>query len=170
MAPTPYDTKHDRYEDQELVGGPLILGMLLTNQNNANAANSGNANNSIVCVAQVTLELPATRPAEADKHAILRLRGTARQEIEPTVSRDDLRFWRENGYLVIPKAISSAVSSDLVTCVNSTVERLFDTKEEVVVHSHVRDRGEEFVSPCGRVIASLTQGDTTPTPQTSGEY
>lgn len=37
--------------------GPLILGMLLKNQNNANAANGGTANTSILDPSSVALEL-----------------------------------------------------------------------------------------------------------------
>lgn len=44
-------------QQTEPLDGPLLLGLLLTNENNANAANGGNANNDVLATETIALEL-----------------------------------------------------------------------------------------------------------------
>ncbi|QDS76620.1 hypothetical protein FKW77_007823 [Venturia effusa] len=146
------------------------LGMLLTNQNNANAAYGGTANNSILSNAHSALEI-VSRPQSAagnsvlsrrDTDLILKLRGLDAEGKRVELSPIDLQFWRENGYLVIPDAIAKSTCSALVNDVEDIAARLFDDKEDVIVHTYDPKGNDEFVSPCGKVIASLTQDAAKP--------
>lgn len=138
------------------------MGLLLTNQNNANAANGGNANNSVLSPALPGVEMEVfpngTLSDRKDTNPILKLRGFDPKEKRSEVSTDDLQFWRDNGYLVIPNVIATTTCSVLVDLVKDIAARLFSEKEDVIVHSYDPNGDDKFVSPCGKVLASLTQG------------
>ncbi|ESZ96964.1 hypothetical protein SBOR_2646 [Sclerotinia borealis F-4128] len=71
------------------------------------------------------------------------------------LSDEQLQSWRDNGYLVIPNALSGAQKDLLLKTVHDAAETLAGGGERVQKHSYLP--GQEFyVHPCGRAIATLT--------------
>lgn len=72
------------------------------------------------------------------------------------LSNEQLQFWRDNGYLVIPNALPSDQLDLLLATVHDAAGILAHGGERVQKHSYLPGQ-ESYVSPCGRAIASLSE-------------
>ncbi|KAJ8066189.1 hypothetical protein OCU04_005275 [Sclerotinia nivalis] len=71
------------------------------------------------------------------------------------LSNEQLQFWRENGYLVIPNALPSDQKDLLLKTVHESAEALAGGGERVQKHSYLPGQ-KSYVHPCGRAIAALS--------------
>ncbi|KAI9648096.1 hypothetical protein NHQ30_002725 [Ciborinia camelliae] len=72
------------------------------------------------------------------------------------LSDEQLQFWRDNGYLVIPNAMSGGQTDVLLKTVHEAAETLARGGERVQKHSYLPGE-ESYVHPSGRAIATLTE-------------
>ncbi|KAF7863801.1 hypothetical protein EAF04_006766 [Stromatinia cepivora] len=72
------------------------------------------------------------------------------------LSDEQLQFWRENGYLVIPNALASDQKDLLLKTVHESAEALAGGGERVQKHSYLPGQ-KSYVHPCGRAIATLSE-------------
>ncbi|KAJ8115541.1 hypothetical protein OPT61_g2825 [Boeremia exigua] len=86
----------------------------------------------------------------------LRLRGAQPERKFGLLNQDQMQFWKKNGYLVISNALSEIEIHKLLNEAQDTAETLL-TGDERVRH-HVFAPGQDsYVSPAGRVLATLNQ-------------
>ncbi|CAD6442064.1 1c08cbc8-c040-42e5-b710-4f606c38871c [Sclerotinia trifoliorum] len=71
------------------------------------------------------------------------------------LSDEQLQFWKENGYLVIPNALPSEQKDLLLKTVHESAEALAGGGERVEKHSYLPGQ-KSYVHPCGRAIATLS--------------
>ncbi|KAM3156509.1 hypothetical protein ABEW05_002935 [Botrytis cinerea] len=72
------------------------------------------------------------------------------------LSDEQLQFWRENGYLVIPDILSDSQKNHLLKTVHEAAQVLAGGGERVQKHSYLPGQ-ESYVSPVGRAIATLSE-------------
>ncbi|KAM0166646.1 hypothetical protein ACHAQE_001164 [Botrytis cinerea] len=72
------------------------------------------------------------------------------------LSDEQLQFWRENGYLVIPDILSDSQKDHLLKTVHEAAQVLAGGGERVQKHSYLPGQ-ESYVSPVGRAIATLSE-------------
>ncbi|KAF2663393.1 PhyH-domain-containing protein [Microthyrium microscopicum] len=135
--------------------GPLLFALLLNNQNNNNNPNANpSANNSDILATQtVALEL---KGEELTANPILRLRGEASAKCRGGLDQEQLQFWKNYGYLVIPDALSAETTLALLQNVHDTAKAMAVGGDQVQMHLYVPGQ-ESYVSPVGRALATLTK-------------
>ncbi|TEY58706.1 hypothetical protein BOTCAL_0202g00090 [Botryotinia calthae] len=72
------------------------------------------------------------------------------------LSDEQLQFWRENGYLVIPDILSDSQKDHLLKTVHEAAQVLAGGGERVQKHSYLPGQ-KSYVSPVGRAIATLSE-------------
>lgn len=164
---------------------PFLLTLLLNNQNNnnnppltnqpipdtlhakhyaleyktPNVPDGSAANDTKSRVIADTL-VATTVALEVKQSPILKLRGETSIGIAPPstgLNDDQKQFWQDNGYLVIPNALSDHVTRELLQSVYNIAEFLAADGEHVEKLSYLPGQSS-YVSPMGRVIATLTEG------------
>ena len=86
----------------------------------------------------------------------LRLIGAAEPSSPAGLSEQQVQTWNDEGYLVIPDAMSEMQLAEIAAYVQTYTEKLFTPDEKVQVHSYQSGK-REYISPCGRAMASLTE-------------
>ncbi|APA09587.1 hypothetical protein SS1G_06266 [Sclerotinia sclerotiorum 1980 UF-70] len=71
------------------------------------------------------------------------------------LSEEQLQFWKDNGYLVIPNALPKEQKDLLLKTVHEAAEALASGDERVEKHSYLPGQ-KSYVHPCGRAIATLS--------------
>ncbi|KAF5871943.1 putative phytanoyl- dioxygenase family protein [Botrytis fragariae] len=72
------------------------------------------------------------------------------------LSDEQLQFWRENGYLVIPDTLSDSQKDHLLKTVHEAAQVLAGGGERVQKHAYLPGQ-KSYVSPVGRAIATLSE-------------
>ncbi|TGO50416.1 hypothetical protein BCON_0184g00210 [Botryotinia convoluta] len=72
------------------------------------------------------------------------------------LSAEQLQFWRENGYLVIPDTLSDSQKDNLLKTVHEAAQVLAGGGERVQKHAYLPGQ-KSYVSPVGRAIATLSE-------------
>ncbi|KAA8575010.1 hypothetical protein MFRU_002g03580 [Monilinia fructicola] len=72
------------------------------------------------------------------------------------LSDEQLQFWKDNGYLIIPNALSTVQKDLLLKNVHDAAGTLARGGERVQKHSYLPGQ-ESYVHPSGRAIATLTE-------------
>ncbi|TGO36571.1 hypothetical protein BHYA_0121g00320 [Botrytis hyacinthi] len=72
------------------------------------------------------------------------------------LSDEQLQFWRENGYLVIPDTLSDSQKENLLKTVHEAAQVLAGGGERVQKHAYLPGQ-KSYVSPVGRAIATLSE-------------
>ncbi|TGO24910.1 hypothetical protein BPAE_0092g00290 [Botrytis paeoniae] len=72
------------------------------------------------------------------------------------LSDEQLQFWRENGYLVIPDTLSDSQKDSLLKTVHEAAKVLAGGGERVQKHAYLPGQ-KSYVSPVGRAIATLSE-------------
>ncbi|KAB8304354.1 hypothetical protein EYC80_003764 [Monilinia laxa] len=81
---------------------------------------------------------------------------TPNEENKGRLNDEQLQFWKDNGYLIIPNALPTIQKDLLLKNVHDAAESLARGGERVQKHSYLP--GQEFyVHPSGRAIATLTE-------------
>jgi len=84
---------------------------------------------------------------------VLRLRGLSSGLHYGRLNKEKLQFWRDEGYLVVPDALSRDCVAELLRSVNEIADILANADDKRV-KSHTYDVGQDhYVSPIGRVLA-----------------
>ncbi|KAF9691649.1 hypothetical protein EKO04_010520 [Ascochyta lentis] len=155
LEPTGSEASHE--------DGPLLLTLLLTNQNQNLNPQPALMQDLVPDTLDSRLAvMEVTGSQHDDMPPVLKMRGAAQP---PLLADEQVQFYRDNGYLVVPDALSSQTVADLLQCVHESAEAVATGGPGV--------RKQEFnkwekgcVNPNGRVIAALTerafQPNTTP--------
>lgn len=72
------------------------------------------------------------------------------------LSDEQLQFWRENGYLVIPDTLSDSQKDNLLKTVHEAAQVLAGGGERVQKHAYLPGQ-KSYVTPVGRAIATLSE-------------
>ncbi|TGO59963.1 hypothetical protein BOTNAR_0153g00170 [Botryotinia narcissicola] len=72
------------------------------------------------------------------------------------LSDEQLQFWRENGYLVIPDTLSDSQKDNLLKTVHEAAQVLAGGGERVQKHTYLQGQ-KSYVSPVGRALATLSE-------------
>ncbi|KAF7943739.1 uncharacterized protein EAE97_005809 [Botrytis byssoidea] len=72
------------------------------------------------------------------------------------LSDEQLQFWRENGYLVIPDTLSDSQKDNLLKTVHEAAQVLAGGGERVQKHTYLPGQ-KSYVSPVGRALATLSE-------------
>ncbi|THV44969.1 hypothetical protein BGAL_0549g00020 [Botrytis galanthina] len=72
------------------------------------------------------------------------------------LSDEQLQFWRENGYLVIPDTLSASQKDNLLKTVHEAAQVLAGGGERVQKHAYLPGQ-KSYVTPVGRAIATLSE-------------
>jgi len=159
-------------QTEEEDDGPLLLALLMGNNNN-NAA----AQPAAIQPAPDTLDPRPTSQAQAIPDSpssnlpvqeliaqpqtaspVLRLRGHSSELHSGGLTKEKLQFWRDEGYLVVPDALSRDCVAELLRSVNEVADILANADDKRV-KSHTYDAGQDhYVSPVGRVLAVPSKG------------
>ena len=167
------DTSGKTRARAEVAGdGPLLLGLLLTNQNNAQA---GPIPDTLQLAEQSTyLEVRPTTGTDSVKDTDIVLPSTnVTTEVDGSLphtallaktklglSPEDLQSWNRDGYLILEESLGADKALELTRSVHRLAERFFDGRDAARVCHFVGS--DAPVSPNGRLIASLTEGTLLP--------
>ncbi|KAF7902889.1 hypothetical protein EAF00_002791 [Botryotinia globosa] len=77
------------------------------------------------------------------------------------LSDEQLQFWRENGYLVIPDTLSDSQKDNLLKTVHEAAQILAGGGERVQKHAYLPGQ-KSYVSPVGRALATLSEHGLNP--------
>ncbi|TGO83900.1 hypothetical protein BPOR_0577g00020 [Botrytis porri] len=83
------------------------------------------------------------------------LQSSPREAKNGNLSAEQLQFWRENGYLVIPDTLSDSQKDNLLKTVHEAAQVLAGGGERVKKHAYLPGQ-KSYVSPVGRAIATLS--------------
>ncbi|KAF7888093.1 uncharacterized protein EAF02_002634 [Botrytis sinoallii] len=72
------------------------------------------------------------------------------------LSDEQLQFWRENGYLVIPDTLSESQKNHLLKTVHEAAQVLAGGGDRVQKHAYFAGQ-KSYVSPVGRALATLSE-------------
>ncbi|KAJ4340933.1 hypothetical protein N0V95_007365 [Ascochyta clinopodiicola] len=142
--------------------GPLIFALMLGNQNNNNQPNP-NAKDVVPDTLDSKL---AVMEVMGTQHSgtppVLKMRGAAQTVV---LTDEQVQFYKDNGYLVVPDALSSDSVAELLQSVHESAEAIATGGPGA--KKQVFDKWtKNCVNPNGRVIAALTerafQPNTTP--------
>ena len=160
-------------QTEEEDDGPLLLALLMgNNNNNNNNNNNAAAQPAAIQPAPDTLDPRSTLEAQAIPNSlssnlpvqeliaqpqtaspVLRLRGLSSESHHGGLNEEKLQFWRDEGYLVVPDALSRDCVAELLRSVNEIADILANADDKRV-KSHTYDVGQDYyVSPVGRVLA-----------------
>ncbi|KAI4275357.1 MAG: hypothetical protein L6R35_006274 [Caloplaca aegaea] len=133
--------------------GPLILGLMLANNNNNNPAQANRSLDPIpdaLAAQSAAVELLPAAPAPLH----LKLRGHAATPFcfNGELDAAQMRSWFAEGYLVIPNAVSNIAAEGLCDTVEEMVADIFATGR---AHS-LSDVKSLNPNPMGRIFASIT--------------
>ena len=151
--------------------GPLFLALLMGNNNLNAAAQQGAAQPQPV---PDTLDLRSTTKAKAagvfsvavkeliapprTVKPVLRLRGLSSESYPGQLSEEQLQFWRDEGYLVVPDALPTEDVAELLRSVHESAEILANSDDKRV-KLHTYEEGQDhYVSPIGRLLALPSNG------------
>ena len=153
-------------QTEEEDDGPLLLALLMGNNNNAAAQPAAIQPAPDTLDPRPTLQAQAmpgslssplpvqeliARPQTASP--VLRLRGLSSELHQGGLNKEKLQFWRDEGYLVVPDALSRDCVAELLRNVNEIADILANADDKRV-KSHTYDVGQDhYVSPVGRVLA-----------------
>lgn len=84
---------------------------------------------------------------------VLKLRGLSSESHPRGLDEGKLSFWRDEGYLVLPDALSKESVTELLLSVHESA-KILASPDDKRVKSHAYDVGQNhYVSPVGRVLA-----------------
>jgi len=138
------------------------------NNNNANAAKQPAPDEQPISDTldlRSTMKPPGTPSARvtvqeliAPPHPVLRLRGLSSESQPTQLNREQLQFWRDEGYLVVPYALPKEHVAELLRDVHESAEILANADDKRV-KLHTYDEGQDhYVSPIGRLLALPSRG------------
>ena len=137
-------------QTEEEGDGPLLLALLMGNNNNNAAAQQAQAIPDSLSSNLPVQELIA-QPQTASP--VLRLRGLSSEVHYGGLNKEKLQFWQDEGYLVVPDALSRDCVAELLRSVNEIADILANADDKRV-KSHTYDAGQDhYISPIGRVLA-----------------
>ena len=87
---------------------------------------------------------------------ILRLRG---ESLPRPLRQEQCKYYKTNGYLVIPNAISSEEANELLDTTQNVLQRVYEGGEGIIRHDISGD-GANVPSPVGRIIATFEPGQS----------
>ena len=154
-------------QTEEEDDGPLLLALLMGNNNNNAAAKPAAiqpapdtldprpALQAQAIPGSLSSSLPVQELIAQPQTAspVLRLRGLSSELHHGGLNKEKLQFWRDQGYLVVPDALSRDCGAELLRSVNDIADILANADNKRV-KSHTYDVGQDqYVSPVGRVLA-----------------
>ncbi|KAL9118185.1 MAG: hypothetical protein Q9187_005274 [Circinaria calcarea] len=156
----------------EIVGhAPIFLGLLLNNQNNNNGNNpannnANNGNGTVIVHEQIAEVLYSGGAPDLPNHALaLRLRAESPLSQVSGLTQTQCRSYYENGYLVVPNALTISQAEDLLNQAHALKKHVSEGGEGIIRHN-VSSQRSKTPSPVGRILATFEPGDQAPNPFT----